>query len=136
VAIRKTCNQLIPNKKFAAATITNYTLPETNVWVSVEVGVSYASDLDQVEAVTLAVAHEMLQEMTGGAPEFAPVVRYHTFAESSINLTVRMLVSEFTSQAPIKHAFIKRLTQRYKEAGIDMPFPIRTVYLKHSQVET
>jgi small-conductance mechanosensitive channel len=127
---------IIPNKKFAAATITNYTLPEQKLWVSVEVGVSYASDLTKVEAVTMAVAHEILQDMTGGTPEFAPVVRYHTFAASSINLTVRMLVSEFASQAPITHAFIKRLTQRYKEEGIDMPFPIRTVYLKSNASET
>ncbi|HDK25670.1 MAG TPA: mechanosensitive ion channel family protein, partial [Candidatus Atribacteria bacterium] len=30
----------------------------------------------------------------------------------------------------VTHEFIKRLHKRYKEEGIEIPFPIRTVYLR------
>ena len=121
---------IIPNSKFASSIITNYNLPEKKVWTSVTVGVSYDSDLEKVERVTLEVAKETVKAVAGGALDFEPLIRYHTFGDSGIHLTVRMLVNEFSSQFPIKHEFIKRLHKRYKEEGIEIPFPIRTVYLK------
>jgi small-conductance mechanosensitive channel len=33
------------------------------------------------------------------------------------------------SQYLVKHEFIKRLHQEYRIAGIEIPFPIRTVHL-------
>ena len=36
---------------------------------------------------------------------------------------------EFVNQYLIRHEFVKRLHKRYKEEGIDIPFPIRTVQM-------
>ena len=91
---------------------------------------SYDSDLEQVEEVTLDVAREVLAEMDGGMPGEKPVMFFHTFADSSINFELRMLVREFRSQAPIRHQFIKRLHKRFNAAGIEIPFPIRTVHMR------
>ncbi|HWP48601.1 MAG TPA: mechanosensitive ion channel family protein [Candidatus Limnocylindrales bacterium] len=124
---------IIPNSKFASAIITNYNLPEKKIWVPVQVGVSYNSDLEKVEKVTLEVAKETVKEVAGGVLDFEPLIRYHTFGDSGILFTVRMLVNEFSSQFPVKHEFIKRLHRRYKEEGIEIPFPTRTVYLKEKK---
>lgn len=124
---------IIPNSKFASAIITNYNLPEKKIWVPVQVGVSYNSDLEKVEKITLEVAKETVKEVAGGVLDFEPLIRYHTFGESSILFTVRMLVDEFSSQFPVKHEFIKRLHKRYKEEGIEIPFPTRTIYLKQEK---
>jgi small-conductance mechanosensitive channel len=83
-----------------------------------------------VEVVALEVAKEVLGEVDGGVPGEDPIVRYHTFGDSSINFDVRMMVREFQSQGPVKHEFIKRLHQRFNDEGIDIPFPIRTVMMK------
>ena len=64
---------VIPNSKMAAAVITNYDLPESGQSLIVQVGVHYASDLDQVERVTCEVAREVLQGVDGGAKDFEPV---------------------------------------------------------------
>jgi small-conductance mechanosensitive channel len=37
---------------------------------------------------------------------------------------------EYTDQYLLKHEFVKRLHQRYRQEGIEIPFPIRTVHLK------
>lgn len=121
---------LIPNSKLAGAIVTNYYLPVTEMSVLVQVGVSYDSDLEQVEQVTIEVARKLLQEVTGGVPDFEPFIRYHTFADFSINFSVILRGQEYTDQYLLKHEFVKRLHQRYRQEGIEIPFPIRTVHLK------
>lgn len=120
---------LIPNSKLAGAIVTNYYLPATEMSVLVQVGVSYDSDLEKVEQVTIDVARKLLQEVTGGVPDFDPFIRYHTFADFSINFTVILRGKEYTDQYLLKHEFVKRLHQRYRQDGIEIPFPIRTVHL-------
>ena len=118
---------LVPNQKLGQAIITNYYLPSRDLAVLVEVGVSYDSDLERVERVTCEVAKEIMQTVTGGVPDFDPVVRYHTFGEYSIGFTVVMRAKEFVDQYFITHQFIKKLHVRYRQEGITIPFPTQRV---------
>ncbi len=120
----------VPNSMLASSIVKNFSMPRTALWVTLSVGVSYDSDLEHVEAVSLEVAKQVLAEEDGGVPGEDPIVRYHTFGDSSINFDVRMMVREFRSQGPVKHEFIKRLHRRFGEEGIEIPFPIRTVMMK------
>jgi small-conductance mechanosensitive channel len=40
-----------------------------------------------------------------------------------------MHVQTFTNQYLLKHEFIKAITKRFREEGINIPFPIRTLDL-------
>jgi len=124
---------IIPNSKLASAVITNFYLPEKEMAVLVQVGVSYNSDLEKVESVTVEVGKETMKEVPGGVAEFEPFIRYHTFADHSIDFTVILRAKEFVDQYLIKHEFVKRLHKCYREEGIEIPFPIRTVYLEGKQ---
>ena len=119
----------VPNATLASSIVKNFSMPKTALWVTLEVGVSYDSDLDHVEAVALEVAKQVLAEVDGGVAGKEPIVRYHTFADSSVNFDVRMMVREFESQGPVRHEFIKRLHRRFADEGIEIPFPIRTVMM-------
>jgi small-conductance mechanosensitive channel len=121
---------IVPNSKLASAIITNFFLPEKEMAVLVEVGVNYDSDLEKVERVTMEVGKETMKEVPGGVAEFEPFIRYHTFGDHSIDFTVILRAKEFVDQYVIKHEFVKGLHQRYREEGIEIPFPIRTVFLK------
>jgi small-conductance mechanosensitive channel len=118
---------IVPNSQIASTTTTNYHLPERQLSVLVQVGVHYESDLEHVERITIDVAREVMREVDGGVRDFEPFVRYHTFGDSSIDFSVILRGQEFVSQYLIKHEFIKRLHRRYKEEGIEIPFPIRTI---------
>lgn len=113
---------VIPNQKFASTTITNYAQPFAECSIAIPVGVGYESDLDYVEKITVAVAKEILQETAGGINSFEPVVRYNSFAESSITFNVILRVKNVTDQYLIRHEFIKRLHVRYQQQGIRIPF--------------
>lgn len=121
---------VIPNKKLAESIVTNYYLPEEQISVSVNLGVSYDSDLNKVERITTEVAKEVMQSVEGGVPEHEPSIRYNEIGQSSINFSVNMRAKEFVHQYLIKHEFIKRITERYRKEGIEIPYPVRTVYLK------
>jgi len=95
----------------------------------VQVGVSYESDLEKVERITIDVAKEVLSKTSGAVGEFEPFIRYHTFSDFSINFTVILRVKEYVSKYLVVHEFVKHLHRRYKTEGIVIPFPIRTVYL-------
>ncbi len=120
---------IIPNSKLASIIITNYCLLEKEMSLLIQVGVSYDSDLKKVERVTIEVAREIMKTLTGGVTEFEPFIRYHTFDDFSINFTVILRAREFVDQYLVKHEFVKKLHERYNQEGIEIPFPIRTVYL-------
>jgi small-conductance mechanosensitive channel len=124
---------IVPNKNLASAIFKNYHLPAKEIVFQVPVGVSYDSDLDQIEQVTLNVAQEVMEHVPGGVSEFKPFIRYQEFGEFSINFTVFLRINEFFDQRLVKHEFIKRLHKRYREEGIEIPFPTRITYFKNYQ---
>lgn len=124
---------VIPNSTLASNIVTNYSMPQRALWIEVPVGVAYDSDLPFVEEVTVEVAREALEAAEGRAPEVEPMVRYREFGDSSINFDVLLPVSRFREQFLIRHEFIKRLHARFNQERIEIPFPIRTVYMRDAR---
>lgn len=118
---------VIPNRKLADSVVTNYSMPHNPMWVKLEAGVHYASDLERVEEVTLDVGREVAEEVDGADGDTEPVIRYRGFGDSAITFVTRVKVDEFDRQFLVKHEFIKRLHQRFDEEDITIPFPIRTL---------
>jgi len=118
---------IIPNDKIAKTIITNYYVPDKALAVLIDIGVHYKSDLAHVEAVTCAVAKEVMREVPRGVPSFDPFIRYHTFGDSQISFTLILRANEFVDQYLIKHECIKRLHARYAQENIVIPYPIRAI---------
>lgn len=119
---------IIPNIKLAQAIVTNYSLPRHEFSVPVKVGVSYMSDLARVESISLAVARDVQKMTTGAVPDHEPFLRYERYADSSIEFVMMLRVREFEDQHLITHEFIKRLHERFKQDGIEIPFPQRVIH--------
>lgn len=126
---------LVPNAKLTELIVTNYTLPEKDMAVTVDLGVHYDSDLAKVEGVVCEVAAEVMREVPGGVPDFVPFVRYHRFGASSIDFSVILRGKEFVDQFLIRHEFIKRIHQRFEKEGIVIPYPIRALNYEQEKRE-
>lgn len=124
---------IVPNSKVASAIVTNYYLPEKEMSVLVELGVSYTSDLRRVEEVTIETARTVQKNVEGGVVNHEPFIRYHTFGDSAIRFSVILRGKEFTDQYLIKHEFLKAITEAYSEYNIEVPYPTRTVLLKQEK---
>ena len=112
---------VVPNSKLASAVITNYHMPEKELAISVDVGVSYQCDLSEVEKITIKVAREVMREVPGGVSEFEPFIRYSSFGDFGVRFSVSLRVQEFADQFLVKHEFIKKLHDRYRDAKIGIP---------------
>ncbi|HTQ57305.1 MAG TPA: mechanosensitive ion channel family protein [Bryobacteraceae bacterium] len=121
---------IIPNSKLGQANVTNFSLPDKRVAVSIQVAVSYASDPDHVERVLLEEAQAAANEIPGMLADPAPGVSFDPgFGDWSLNFTVGYSVGEFTDQYKVRHLLRKRILKRLRQERIDMPFPTRTVHL-------
>jgi small-conductance mechanosensitive channel len=121
---------IVPNNKIASMILTDFDQPQQEMSLVIDVGVAFESDLVQVEKVTVAVAREALQTVTGAVAEFEPFIRFNKFGESAIVLSVILRIRTYVDQYLLKHEFIKLLHRRYQQEGILIPYPIRTVYMK------
>ncbi|MBQ5501113.1 MAG: mechanosensitive ion channel family protein [Selenomonas sp.] len=124
---------VIPNQKIASSIITNYSMPRHDIVIKIPVGVAYDSDLQKVEDVTLDVARQVLTALNEKLDDNRqPTVRFYNFGDSSIDFNVLLHSARFDDQFRLKHEFIKALTARFRQEGIEIPFPIRTV-IKQNQ---
>lgn len=135
--IRALSNHLIivPNSKLSSSIVRNFVLPDSEISVSIDVGVSYASDLDHVEKVCVEVGREVLKTVEGGVPDFDPIVRFRAFADSSITVRTILRAQEFSLQYGLSSEFIRQLHKRFQEENIEIPFPIRTLRIEKGTTE-
>ncbi len=127
---------IIPNNKLAQSIVTNYYLPEKRLAVNIPVSVSYSSDPEKVEAVLRDILKESAGKIPGLLEEPAPDVRFIPgFGESSLDFTLVVHVGEFRDQYHVQHELRKRIFKRFREVGIEIPFPHRTVYLRDERKE-
>ena len=125
--IRTVYNNLVivPNSRLAASVITNYQNPTTAMGIIVTAGVSYSSDLAQVERVALEVAREVVKELDEAIKEFEPIFRYEQFGDSNIDFWIWVQANDRIGSFRVKSELIKRLHARFAEEGITINYPVR-----------
>lgn len=122
---------LIPNAEVFTGILVNFTkTPRRRV--EVQVGVAYDSDLTKVEQVAL----DAVRQLEGVVEDPEPFVVFHTFGESSVDLTVYFWIdTQAMSPLKAKSLGVQAIHQAFAQAGIEIPFPIRTVYLTREAQE-
>jgi small-conductance mechanosensitive channel len=125
---------VIPNSKLSQSIVTNYYLPEKRMSLLISIGVSYSSDPDKVEKILIEETKNAVGQIPGllGDPE--PFVRFIPgFGDSSLDFTLICQVKEFVDQYLAQHELRKRIFNRFKQEGIEIPFPHRTVYVREEK---
>jgi small-conductance mechanosensitive channel len=131
--IRSLGNNLIivPNAKLGQAIVTNFNLPEKRLSVGIQVVVSYECNPEDAERLLLEVASKAVAEVPGLLEEPQPSVSSEPgFGDSGFGMTLNCHVAEFVNQYGVRHALRKRILQRFKEAGVAIASPTRTVYVR------
>ncbi|HDP70348.1 MAG TPA: mechanosensitive ion channel [Actinobacteria bacterium] len=122
---------MVPNSRLAEAIVTNYYLPENKMSLKIPISVSYDTDLERVEEILVEEAKKAAGEVEGLLDEPEPFVRFIPgFGDFSLDFTLICQVKEFVDQYLVQSELRKRIFKRFKEEGIKIPFPIRTVYLE------
>ncbi len=126
VTIRETDNDyvIIPNSNFISNPFTNYSLTERSR-VTVTCGVGYECSLQQIEDLVVKTLDEKFKQEEGEGIEFF----FTEFGDSSINFMTRFWISATKPKPKLEaqHQAIKLIKKNFDEAGINIPFPIRTL---------
>lgn len=111
---------IVPNAMLSNGAVVNCDQPTKTQLVVVQARVAYDSDLSHVERAAASVGRRVLSDVEGGDSSFDPVVRFHTFGDTSIDFSVILQVDEFGDQYLVKHELIKRLHERFRTENITM----------------
>jgi len=119
----------IPNASILSNPITNYTRAEFRR-IELPVGVSYEAD----PAVARQVVLESLLNVPGFVGEPEPIVVFHTFGGSSIDMSAYFWIdTSKTNPLLAKDAAFELVKAALDRKGIDIPFPITTVYMQSEE---
>ncbi len=121
---------MIPNEDFITNRVTNWTYSNTKGRVEIGVGVSYGSDLEKVFELLLQAASEHPRCAT--EPE--PACYLREFGDSSVNFILHFWVQDVTTgRWGPKSQVLFSIWHKFKENGIEIPFPQRDLHLKSPQ---
>ncbi len=125
---------IIPNSKLSQSVVINYNLPEKRMALSIPVSVSRSADPERVEKILMEETQKGVGAIPGLLGDPPPVAKLIPgFGESSLDFTLVCQVQEFADQFPVQHELRKRILKRFREEGIEIPFPHRTVYLREER---
>jgi small-conductance mechanosensitive channel len=123
---------IIPNSDFVSSKVTNWSYTDRDVRFNIPVGVSYSSDPEAVKRILLEVADEHSGVLK--APE--PDVIFEEFGESSLNFLLRVWTREYITRPYILRSELNfAIKKKFKEHGIEIPFPQRDLHIRSGAVE-
>lgn len=128
---------IIPNSVISSETIINDNIEDSKVCRWIDVGISYDSDVDKAIQIIqdVATAHPLCwdnrtpAEREAGAPIVS--VRLIDFGEFSVNLRAFVWIANPLRGRQLHSDVNRGIKKRFDEAGIEIPFPYRTLVYKN-----
>lgn len=126
---------IIPNTKLAQSIITNYCRPDEKVSQNGTIGVSCGEDVERVSQAIKNAIRKAMEKSDAFQKDFEPRVRFDSFGDFSLNFKFTYAVKNYA----LRHAALDEINRaifyEFKEEGITIPFPTRTIYSLQSQAE-
>ena len=121
---------IIPNNALANQNILNLTKPDRYYRLRIEVGVSYDSNPDEVEAALLEVAKEN-SNIEHDDPTRKPLVRFQNFGDSTLNFALVAWIKNVIKMRQINSDLHHQVFEKLRQKNIVIAFPQRDVHLFH-----
>jgi small-conductance mechanosensitive channel/CRP-like cAMP-binding protein len=116
----------IPNSKVLSEAVVNFSRPGPVHRRKLSVGVSYAIPPNKVKNTLLDVLLSEPRVMK--LP--APLVRVANYGEFSIAYEMRYSINDFPAHVDIESEIMNLIWYKFKRNEIEIPFPIRNIYIE------
>lgn len=117
---------IIPNSELCNTTIINLAFPDLRAKGRINVGVAYGSDPEKIKAILVAAARDIPEILTEPQPE----AFFVSFGDSALNMALFFWVRDYTEVFPVTDRLNTLIHDRFRENGIAIPYPTRTVKLE------
>ena len=115
---------IVPNETLVGSIVQNETFTDPKVRVAVPIQVGYATDLEKAMAIMIEAAQAQPRVMEDPAPG----AFLESFADSGINLQLGFWIRDpAEGTLGIRSAINMQIWRRFKEEGIEIPFPQREI---------
>ena len=127
---------IIPNSIVSDETIVNYSLGEKDTAWSVDVGISYDSDIDKARKIMLEEANKHPE--VGKATKTLDfiekgqqcVVRVTALKDFSVNMNLTFWAHDYPTAVKTGWELLESIKKRFDREAIEIPFPYRTIVYK------
>jgi small-conductance mechanosensitive channel len=127
VVTRDGIEHLIPNENLITGEVINWSYSQNLVRLRVPVGVAYGSDLEKARELMLAAAADTLRVLKDPEPTYLII----GLGDNAVNLEVRVWIHDPQNGiASVKSDLFRGILQRFRDHGIELPYPQRDVHLK------
>jgi small-conductance mechanosensitive channel len=117
---------IVPNSEFINNRVTNWTANDRTVRLSVPIGVSYDSNIENVRELLLDVARRNSDVLEVPAP--AAIVS--SFGDNAVNIVLRVSTGLAERVSMVKSSLLIEIFRVFREQKIEMPFPQRDLHIR------
>ncbi len=120
---------ILPNGKLADSRIYNYHKPLPVTRVSVDFGVKYGSDTENVKKIVIAE----IKKIKDILDEPPPLVIFDELGDFALKFKAFFWVKSIEEKIEAKQAAVTAIYNALNKNKIEIPFPTRTIYLNKSK---
>jgi len=125
---------IVPNETVVTTTVLNHSYTTPQVRVSVQVQVSYASDVEKALGLLVEIASREARVLRGAQGPKAFVV---SFADSGINLELGVWISDpHVGHLDLRSSLNLAILKAFAANGIQIPYPQRDVRIVRESVQS
>jgi small-conductance mechanosensitive channel len=123
---------IVPNSEFISSQVINWSYANRDVRLNFPVGVAYHSDPELVRKALLEVA----ADHPGVLKERNADLLLQEFGDSSLNFILRVWTRGYTTTPGVLRSELNyAICRKFKERGIEIPFPQRDLHVRSGVVE-
>lgn len=122
---------IVPNSELISSQVTNWMLRDPWGRISVAIGVSYDSDVDQVQQTLLEIANHHPQVMRAHPSVSEPAVLFMRFGDSALEFELRCFIHDVNNRLKVISDLNYAIFKEFKQQGIQIPFPQRDLTIKN-----
>jgi small-conductance mechanosensitive channel len=115
---------IVPNSRFIEDTVTNWSVGDPKIKITIPVGVAYGSDTELVTNLLLKAADDHPQVLSVPKPQ----VLFKDFGNSSLNFELRVWIPDPMIRLGVISDLNYAIDAAFRENGVTIPFPQQDVH--------
>ncbi len=110
---------IIPNSSIAQGQVRNYSFPDPNYRLQLDIGIGYGTDIEEMRKVL----GDAVREVEGVLSDKPVEILYNEMGDSSMTIRVRWWINSFADKRRMYDKVNTAMQLAIDEAGIESPFP-------------